>query len=72
MMPAKPELLADHGQDHVGVRLGQVEELLHALAEADAERPAGADRDHRLHRLEARALRVSAHGSRNAVRRSRR
>jgi hypothetical protein len=50
------ELLADDGEDHVRVRLGEVEELEHALAEADSEDPAGAHPDHRLDRLEARPL----------------
>ena len=40
------------------MRLGQVEDLLHTLAEADAEEAAGAHADHRLHDLEAGPLRV--------------
>src|SRR3712207_6895226 len=39
-------------QDHVGVRLGQVEDLLHRLAEPDAEEPARPDRHQSLDRLE--------------------
>ena len=51
-MPTQPELLADHRGDHVGVRLGQVEGLLDALPEPDAEDPARAERDRRLDALE--------------------
>ncbi len=40
------------------MRLRQVEDLLDALTEADAEDAAGAHPDHRLHDLEAGALRV--------------
>ena len=58
--PDHPELLADHRGDHVGVGLGQVEGLLQALAEPDAEQPAGAERDLRLDQLEAGAARVAA------------
>ena len=54
----QPELLADDSQDHVGVRLGQVEDLLHRLAQADPEEPAVADRGERLNGLEARVARV--------------
>ena len=39
----QPELLADDREDQVGVRLGQVAELLHALAEPDAGQPARAE-----------------------------
>src|SRR5947209_8708429 len=42
------ELLADDGHDVVGVRFGQEEELLLAVAEAEAEHAARADRDERL------------------------
>ncbi len=52
------ELLADDREDHVGRRLGQVVDLLDALAEPDAEDPAGAERDQRLDGLEAGAFRV--------------
>ena len=51
--PDEPELLADDGEDHVGVRLGQEVDLLHALAEPVAEDAAGAEADLRLHDLEA-------------------
>ncbi len=44
----EPELLADHRVDEVGVRLGQVEQLLHAGHQALAEDAAGADGDQRL------------------------
>ena len=57
-IPARPELLADDGEDEVGVRLGQVEDLLHRLARADAEQPARADRDLPLDGLEADRARV--------------
>jgi len=40
------------------VRLGQVEDLLHRLAEPDAEETAGAERDLTLDRLEAAARRA--------------
>src|SRR5436305_10663879 len=45
------ELLADDGEDHVGVRLRQVVRLHDALAEADAERPTGTEPDDRLDAL---------------------
>ena len=51
--PERAELLADDRQDHVRVGLGQVEDLLHRLPQADAEQPAGPDRDHGLDGLEA-------------------
>ena len=53
-----PELLADHREDEVRVRLGQVEDLLDRFAEALAEHPARAERDLALDRLEARVARV--------------
>jgi len=53
------ELLADDGEDHVGRGLREVVDLLDALAEPDAGEPAGAERDRRLHDLEARSLRVA-------------
>ena len=40
------------------MRLGQVVDLRDAVAEPDAEDAAGAHPDQRLHRLEARALRI--------------
>ena len=48
------QLLADHREDEVRVGLGQVEDLLHRLARAQAEQPARTQRDLPLHRLEAR------------------
>src|SRR5918992_4871846 len=54
----QPELLADDGEDHVGVGLGQVVDLLDALAESLPGEAARADADDRLHSLEAFALRV--------------
>ena len=56
--PDEPELLADDGEDHVGVRLGQVVDLLHALAEPLAEEVARAEADLRLDDLEPGPLRV--------------
>jgi hypothetical protein len=50
------ELLADDREDHVRRSLRKVVDLLHALAEADAEYASGAERDHRLDGLEAGAL----------------
>src|SRR5206468_3776775 len=47
------ELLADDGEDHVGVRFGQVEDLLHAVPEALARPAARADADDRLDGLKA-------------------
>ena len=52
--PEDAELLADHRQDEVGLRLWEVVGLLHGVAEADAEDPAGADRDLALDGLVAR------------------
>ncbi len=60
--PDQAQLLADHRRDHVGVGLGQVEGLLHAVADADPEEAAGAERDLRLRRLEAGAGGVGARG----------
>ena len=54
----EPQLFADDAEDHVRVRFGQVVHLGDPVTEADAERPAGAERDQRLHRLETRALGV--------------
>ena len=54
----QPELLGDHRIDEVGVRLGQVEQLLHAVHQAAAPDAAGADGDQRLDDLEAVAERV--------------
>ena len=57
-IPASAELLADDGEDEVGVGLGDVEDLLDRRAQPVAEHPAAADRDLALHRLKARAGRV--------------
>jgi hypothetical protein len=35
--PQHAELLPDHGQDEVSLGLGQIEDLLDALTEADAQ-----------------------------------
>ena len=51
--PGQAQLLADDGEDEVGVGLGQVEDLLDRLARPDAEQPARADRDLPLDGLEA-------------------
>ena len=56
--PGDAELLADDGEDEVRVRLGQIEDLLHRFAEADAEEPAGAERDLALDRLKAGVARI--------------
>ena len=60
--PGDAELLADDGEDEVRVRLGQVEDLLHRLAEADAEQAAGAERDLALDGLKAGVARVAPTG----------
>ena len=52
------ELLADHGEQEVGVRLGQVVELLDARAQALAEDLAAAERDQRMRELVGLAERV--------------
>src|SRR5918995_296524 len=52
------ELLADDREDHVCRRLRQVVDLLDAFPEPDPEKASRPERDHRLHRLEARAVRV--------------
>ena len=54
----EPELLADDGEDHVGVRLRQVVDLLDPLPEAAAEDAAGADADLSLDVLQAGAERI--------------
>src|SRR3954449_6082149 len=56
--PEQPELLADDGEDHVGVRLGQEMDLLHALPQPVADEMTGPEADLRLHDLEAGSLRV--------------
>ena len=57
----QPELLADRGEDEVGRRVGDL--LRVAEPEPGAGEPAGAEREHRLHDLEALAVRVADHGS---------
>src|SRR5206468_8990875 len=52
------ELLADHREQEVGVRLGQVVQLLDARAEALAEDLAAAERDQRMRQLVRLAERV--------------
>ena len=52
------QLLADHGEDEVGVREGQEAPLGPALAEARADQAAVGDADLRLDRLVARVQRV--------------
>ena len=47
----QPELLADHREDVVGVRLGQAE-LARAAARTHSEQPAGGQRAHRIVGLE--------------------
>src|SRR5690606_17562040 len=47
------ELLTDQGRDHVGVRLRQVEGLLHAVADPGAVHTTGSDCDLRLDHLES-------------------
>ena len=42
------EFFANHGVNHVGVGFGQIEQLLPALHESDAQGSAGADGDLRL------------------------
>ena len=64
-MPEQPQLLADDGQDEVGVRLGQEEQLLPAVAEAQAGDAARADADQRLGDLVADVV-AERHGSRKA------
>ena len=54
----QPELFADDRVDEVVVRLGQVEQLLHAAHQPAAEHAAGADGDHRLDHLPAVAERI--------------
>src|ERR671923_382248 len=50
------KLLADDREDHVRGSLGQVVDLLHALAEPDSEEAARPERDHRLDGLKARSF----------------
>ena len=50
------ELFTDRGEDEVGVRIGEIAELLLALAEPDAEQLSRAEPDERLSDLPARFL----------------
>jgi hypothetical protein len=52
------EFLGDHREQEIGVRLGQVEQLLDAGAEADAEPFAAAEGDQRMRQLVALAVGV--------------
>ena len=52
------KLFADVGEDEVGVRLRQIEELLPSFHQAEAANAAGADRNQRLQDVEAGAARV--------------
>jgi len=47
------ELLGIHGKDEVRMCVGQVEELLHTVSQADTKPFAAADRDQRLRQLES-------------------
>ena len=53
--PRQAELLADHREDEVGMRLGEVEHLLSAPPEPDAPEAARAERDEGLLQLEVDA-----------------
>src|SRR5438094_468085 len=53
--PGQPELLADHREEEVGVRLGEVEHLLPALAEPHTPQAPRAEGDERLLELEVDA-----------------
>src|SRR5215831_11283449 len=52
------EFLGGYGEDEVGVRLGQIEELLLAFHQPEAGDAAGRDGDQRLDHVEAASLRV--------------
>ena len=52
------ELLADHGQQEIGVGFGQPVQLFHAAAQADAKNFAAAEGDQRMRQLVALAQRV--------------
>src|SRR4029078_6726429 len=52
------ELLGDHCEDEIGVRLGQVEKFLHGAAEPDAKPFAAADRNTRVRQLETLLERI--------------
>src|SRR3972149_2828579 len=58
----EPELLADDREDEVGVRLGQVEELLARAADALPEEAPVAEREPRLDDLEAAAAEAAGGG----------
>src|SRR3989449_11302042 len=60
--PGQPELLADHREEEVGVRLGEVEHLLPALAEPHTPQAPRAEGDERLLQLEADAERIAVRG----------
>ncbi len=64
--PDQAELLADHGQQEVGVRFGQPVQLLDTAAQTDAENLAAPDGDQRVRQLVALAqgVRRSLNGSR--------
>src|SRR3954452_14588707 len=65
------ELLADDREDEVGVGLGEVEDLLHRLADPPPEEPARPERDLPCTAWNP-ASPACAHGSRNVVSRARR
>ena len=50
------ELLADHRKNEIGVRVGQVEHFLPAVAETETFHSAAAPRDQRLHLLQTGVL----------------
>src|SRR5499427_619404 len=56
--PCEPQLLADHREQEVGVRLGQVEQLLDSRPEPHSEPLAAPERDERVRQLVAAAERV--------------
>src|SRR5437762_9428059 len=49
----KAKLLANHRKNEIGVRVGQVEHLLAAIAETESFHSAAAPGDQRLHLLQA-------------------
>ena len=71
-IPARPELLADDGEDEVGVGLGQVEDLLHRLAGPERRTARRSRSRSGPGRPGSPTPTASAHGFRNAVRRARR